>query len=168
MYTLYGVKNETHINMTCTDCLQIAQSYKNPKSSFLRKMAWKSTKKKKVYKHEYGRCSSSSNRIAVQTEWNKWLIAPFRYNEQKKDPAPDNMLEFVSCSCNNKWARRACRCCKVQLHCNHLCDCLKCEKPTKWRWWKWSFSQSNSSDSCDINYQILVEHDLFSHYIMMY
>ena len=43
-------------------------------------------------------------------------------------PAPESILEFVSCGCKkNKCKTGLCRCFSVNLHCTSLCDCQNCD-----------------------------------------
>ena len=42
-------------------------------------------------------------------------------------PAPESILEFVSCSCHkNKCQTQQCQCRSIELHCTDECRCANC------------------------------------------
>ena len=42
-------------------------------------------------------------------------------------PAPDSILEYVSCKCKKGCQTRRCSCHKANLKCTELCQCNSCE-----------------------------------------
>lgn len=43
------------------------------------------------------------------------------------EPAPDSILEYVSCKCKKGCQTRRCSCHKAKLKCTELCQCNSCE-----------------------------------------
>lgn len=43
------------------------------------------------------------------------------------EPAPDSILEYVSCKCKKGCQTRRCSCHKANLKCTELCQCNSCE-----------------------------------------
>jgi hypothetical protein len=69
-----------------------------------------------------------------------------------KKPAPDEILNLISCSCKkSKCKTKVCICLQHRVDCTDLCDCLKCEN-----------SSSNSSSEYDSDDDSLSEFEDFN------
>ncbi len=66
----------------------------------------------------------------------------------KLAPAPDSLLEFISCKCRKGCENNRCSCKKATLTCTDLCKCSGCKNV------KWAEDEENDLDSYDSEYDI--------------
>ena len=142
---LYGIKNETKVNSarfkTFIEKKKIPEPHNLPPTEDALRLHLMRVN----YQVAEWKGALNSEHMPANPIGSGWILEDgnLSIHWTINKPAPEEILEFVSCSCKkSKCTTNNCQCRAIELQCTDLCGCCQCN----------NFDDSNESEEEDIYY----------------
>ena len=127
---IYGLKNESNVNKARYKLFSSKKKLPEPQKLPPTKDALLLHFNRANYQAYEWKRALDLTHVFLEPIGKGWILenGELKIDWMKQKPAPDSILEFVSCKCSKSMCKSGlCQCFKMSLRCTDACNCNNCE-----------------------------------------